>query len=106
MNGKLGKLTIIPIPGNKQAQRILLAGIGKKENLTNDTIRFVSGKIAQKARELKLKEFSIIAPPTFVWDSISAVSQIIEGAKISLYKFDKFKAEKSDKSPDLTIISS
>ena len=104
MNGKLGKLTIIPIPGNKQAQRILLAGIGKKENLTNDTIRFVSGKIAQKARELKLKEFSIIAPPTFVWDSISAISQIIEGAKISLYKFDKFKAEKSDKSPDLTII--
>jgi len=104
MNGKLGKLTIIPIPGNKQAQRILLAGIGKKENLTNDTIRFVSGKIAQKARELKLKEFSIIAPPTFVWNSISALSQIIEGAKISLYKFDKFKAEKSDKSPDLTII--
>ena len=104
MNGKLGKLTIIPIPDNKQAQRILLAGIGKKENLTNDTIRFVSGKIAQKARELKLKEFSIIAPPTFVWNSISALSQIIEGAKISLYKFDKFKAEKSDKSPDLTII--
>ena len=57
MNGKLGKLTIIPIPGKKQAQRILLAGIGKKENLTQDTIRFVSGKIAQKARELKLKEF-------------------------------------------------
>ncbi|KRO31943.1 MAG: aminopeptidase, partial [Nitrosopumilus sp. BACL13 MAG-120910-bin56] len=45
-------------------------------------------------------------PPTFVWNSISAVSQIIEGAKISLYKFDKFKADKSDKSPDLTIIVS
>ena len=106
MNGVLGKLTIIPIPGNKRAQRILLAGIGKKENLTNDTIRFVSGKISQKARELKLKEFSIITPPTFVWNSISAVSQIIEGAKISLYKFDKFKDVKSDKSPDLTIIVS
>ena len=51
MNGVLGKLTIIPIPGNKRAQRILLAGIGKKENLTNDTIRFVSGKISQKERE-------------------------------------------------------
>ena len=58
MNGKLGKITIIPIPGKKQTQRILLAGIGKKENLTQDTIRFVSGKIAQKVRELKLKEFS------------------------------------------------
>ena len=106
MNGELGKLTIIPIPGKKQAQRILLAGIGEKENLTQDTIRFVSGKIAQKARELKLKEFSIITPPTFVIDSISAVSQIIEGTKMSLYKFDKFKTEKVDKSPDMTIIVS
>ena len=106
MNGKLGKLIIIPIPGKKQAQRILLAGIGKKENITNDTIRFVSGKIAQTARELKLKEFSIIVPPTFVNDSVSSISQIVEGTKMSLYKFDKFKAEKQDKSPDRTIIVS
>jgi len=106
MGGKMGKLTIIPVPSKKQAQRILLAGIGKKENITQDTIRFVSGKIAQKARELKLKEFSIIVPPTFVMDSISSVSQIIEGTKMSLYKFDKFKTEKVDKSPDITIIVS
>ena len=106
MNGKLGKVTIIPIPSKKQAQRILLAGIGKKENLTQDTIRFVSGKIAQKVKELRLKEFSIIAPPTFIYDSISSVSQIIEGTKMSLYKFDKFKTEKVDKIPDLTIIIS
>jgi len=106
MRGKLGKLTIIPISGKKQVQRILLAGIGKKENLTNDTVRFVSGKIAQKARELQLKEFSIITPPTFVCDSILSVSQIIEGSKMSLYKFEKFKTEKTNKSPDLTIIVS
>ena len=106
MEGKLGRFSIIPVPGKKPAQRILLAGIGKKENLTKDTIRNISGKIAQKARELKLKEFSIIAPPSFVIDQISSVSQIIEGSKMSLYKFDKFKAEKTEKSPDLTIIVS
>ena len=106
MEGKLGKLSIIPVPGKKSAQRILFAGIGKKENLTKDTIRAVSGKIAQKARELKLKEFSIITPPSFVTDQISSVSQIVEGSKMGLYKFDKFKAEKTDNSPDLTIIVS
>ena len=106
IEGKLGRFSIIPIPGKKPAQRILLAGIGKKENLTEDTIRNISGKIAQKARELKLKEFSIIAPPSFVMDQISSVSQIIEGSKMALYKFDKFKAEKTEKSPDLTIIVS
>ncbi|MEX0862097.1 leucyl aminopeptidase [Nitrosopumilus sp.] len=106
MEGKLGRISLIPMPGKNPAQRILLAGIGKKENLTNDTIRHVSGKIAQKSRELKLKEFSIITPPSFVMDSISSVTQIIEGCKMSLYKFDKFKAEKAEKSPDLTIIVS
>ena len=106
MEGKLGRFSIIPVPGKKPAQRIMLAGIGKKENLTKDTIRNISGKIAQKARELKLKEFSIIAPPNVVIDQISSVSQIIEGSKMSLYKFDKFKAEKAEKSPDLTIVVS
>ena len=106
MEGKLGKLSIIPLSGKKSTQRILLAGLGKKENLTKDTIRLVSGKIAQKARELKLKEFSIITPPSFVTDQISSVSQIVEGSKMGLYKFDKFKAEKADNSPDLTIIVS
>jgi leucyl aminopeptidase len=106
MEGKLGKLSIIPMPGKKPVQRILLAGIGKKENLTKDTIRFVSGKIALKARELKLSEFSIIVPPSFVTESISAVSQIIEGTKMALYKFDKFKTEKVETSPNLTIIVS
>ena len=106
MEGKLGKISIVPITGGKQAQRILLAGIGKKENITNDTIRFVSGRIAQKARELKLKEFSIIVPPTFVIEQNSSISQIIEGSKMALYKFDKFKSEKTDSSPNLTIITS
>lgn len=106
MEGKLGKMNIVPLSEKKPIQRILLAGIGKKENLTNDTIRFVSGKIAQKARELKLKEFSIISPPSFIHDPISTVSQIIEGTKMALYKFDEFKAEKTEPSPDLTIIVS
>ena len=106
MEGKLGKLSIIPVPGKKPAQRILLAGLGKKENLTKDTIRFISGKIAQKVRELKLKEFAIIAPPSFVVEQVSSVSQIVEGVKIALYKFDKFKTEKINNSPDLTVIVS
>ncbi len=106
MEGKLGKTSIIPLSGKNSVQRILLAGIGKKENMTNDTIRLVSGKIAQKARELKLKEFSVIAPPNFIAEPTSAVTQIIEGSKMALYKFERFKTEKVESSPDLTIIVS
>ena len=106
IEGKAGKLSIIPSTGKKQFQRILIAGIGRKEDITKDTFRQISGRIAQKARELKLKEFSIIVPPTFVMDQISSSAQIVEGAKMGLYKFEKFKAEKEENAPDLTIIVS
>ena len=106
MDGKLGRLSIIHTPGEKSIERILLAGIGKKEDITKDTIRMISGKMSQKARELKLKEFSVIMPPSFVTESNSAITQIIEGVKMALYKFDKFKSEKLDSVSEITIIAS
>ena len=94
LNGDLGKLCIIPIPNGKQVERILLAGIGRKDEITKDTIRSVSGKIAQKARELKLKDFTIIVPPSSLDDQSTTISQIVEGSKMSLYTFDEFKTKK------------
>ena len=106
IGGVFGKILVIPTTDRTASQRILLAGLGKKENFTNDTIRFVSGKIAQKARELKLKEFSIIVPPSSLIEPISSVSQIVEGCKMSLYKFEKYKSKKENDIPDLTILVS
>jgi leucyl aminopeptidase len=105
-NGDMGKMTVVPTNNKTLAKRTLLAGIGKKEKITNDTIRFVSGKIAQKASELKLKEFSIIPPPSYLIEPISTVSQIIEGCKMALYKFEKFKSKKEGSDPDLSILVS
>jgi len=106
INGEFDKIAIIPTNNQISAKRILIAGIGKKEKITNDTIRFISGKIAQKANELKLKEFSIISPPSSVIEPISSSSQIIEGCKMSLYKFEKYKSKKESSIPNLTIFVS
>ena len=105
LNGELGKLNIIPVPNGKQVERILLAGIGKKEELTKDVIRSVSGKISQKARDLKLRDFTIVVPPSSFNDQSDSISQIVEGSKMSLYTFDKFKTKKSEKSPNLILLA-
>ena len=104
MGGKFGKISVIPVKSS--TERILIAGIGKKEKFTKDTFRYVSGKIAQKARELNLKEFSIVCPPNSISDTASTVSQIVEGCKLSLYKFEKYKSEKNNNIPNLFIITS
>ncbi len=105
MNGEFGKIAVVPTNNKIPAKRILLAGIGKKEKINNDTIRFVSGKIAQKASELKLKEFLVISPPTSLMEPISAASQIIEGCKMSLYKFEKFKSKKESLDTNISIFA-
>jgi len=106
INGEFDKIAVIPTNNQISAKRILIAGIGKKEKITNDTIRFISGKIAQKANELKLKEFSIINPLSSTIEPISSSSQIIEGCKMSLYKFEKYKSKKESPLPNLTIFVS
>lgn len=103
--GKSGKLSIINTLELLPAKKILLAGLGNKKKISNDSFRFASGKIAQKARELGVSEFSIIIP-TEIGKESYVLSQIVEGIKLSLYSFDKFKNKKEKKSPDLTLLIS
>lgn len=99
MKGKMGATSVVYAPGT-QYQRILLAGLGP--DMEEDTIRFVAGRIAQKAVELGVKEFSIVSPDE------ASPSRIVEGVSMSLYKFDRFKSKKKDDDgtlPECTIVA-
>ena len=96
MKGKMGATSVVYAPGT-QYQRILLAGIGS--DMEEDTVRFVSGKIAQKAAELGVKEFSIVSPDE------ASPSRIVEGVSMSLYRFDRFKSKKGDALPECTVVA-
>jgi leucyl aminopeptidase len=104
--GKVGEISIIQTLGITPAKKILIAGLGPKNKLSTDVLRNITGKIAQKVRSLGLSEFSIVIPIGFPIDSDSSISAVVEGTMLSLYSFDKFKKEKSEKSPDLSILVS
>ena len=95
MKGKMGVTSVVYAPGSKYP-RMLLAGLG--DEVKEDTVRFVSGKIAQKAVELGVKEFSIVSP-----DDESA-SRIVEGVSMSLYRFDRFKSKQGKALPECTVV--
>ena len=107
INGEKGKISIIHSHKETPSERVLIAGLGKKNKLTSDVIRDVTGIITKKIHELKIKEFSIIIPNKTPIDNNQIISSIVEGANLSLYEFDLFKKEKSNnKEPDLTLLTS
>ena len=104
--GKIGGISIVSTLGIIPPKNILIAGLGPKNKLSTDVLRNVSGKIAQKIRSMGLPEFSIIVPSGFPIDSNSSISAIVEGSILSMYSFDTYKKEKSEKSPNLSILVS
>ncbi len=107
INGKKGKISIIHSHKEIPSDRVLIAGLGKKNKLNSDVIRDVAGIITKKIHELKIREFSIIIPEKTSIESNQIISSIVEGANLSLYEFDLFKKEKSNnKEPDLTLLTS
>lgn len=104
--GKIGGISIVSTLGIIPPKNILIAGLGPKNKLSTDVLRNVSGKIAQKIRSMGLPEFSIIIPSGFPIDSNSSISAIVEGSILSMYSFDTYKKEKSEKSPNLSILVS
>jgi len=104
--GKIGSISIVSTLGIISPKNILIAGLGPKNRLSTDVLRNVSGKIAHKIRSMGLPEFSIIVPSSFPIDLSSSISAIVEGSILSMYSFDTYKKEKSEKSPNLSILVS
>jgi len=102
---KLGAISIIHTHGMIPAQRILITGLGPKHKITHESLRSASGKIAKKASEIGLDEYTIVVPSGLPVNSKAAIISIVEGSKLALYSFDRYKKEKK-KTPNLTIISS
>ena len=107
IKGKKNKIAIIHSHGEIPAEKILIAGLGKKNKITSDIIRDVAGNVTKKIHDLGIKEFSILLPEKTSIKNETLISSIIEGANLSLYDFDLFRKEKNkSKEPDLTLLTS
>ncbi len=106
IKGKNGAIAIVNTFGMISPKKILIAGLGQRKKLSVDVLRDVTGKITQKIRSMGLLEFAISVPSNFPLDSNIAISTIVEGSLLSMYSFDIYKKEKSEPSPNLSILVS
>jgi leucyl aminopeptidase len=71
-------------------RRVLVAGLGKREEFDGEKARVAASAVAGKARELGAKSLSWALPEE------GAETGLVEGTILSLYKFDRFKSKKGD----------
>lgn len=89
--GTLGSSCVVHCFGRSPMARIMLVGLGRRSSLDKENVRVLAGKIAVKAMEINVREYSIKPFTRLTKDFAEA---ICEGTCLSLYKFEQYKSQK------------
>ncbi|MDW0198933.1 MAG: M17 family peptidase N-terminal domain-containing protein, partial [Nitrososphaeraceae archaeon] len=87
---KDGTMCIIHNNVGSDIKRVLLLGMGNRENLDTEKTRNLTGKVVNKAKELAISEFVLAPFDEMDEDHLSA---IVEGIKLSDYSFSNYKKD-------------
>lgn len=89
--GKLNQIIILYPTGKRKPLRLMLVGLGKKNEYTLETLRTISGRIALQCRELNVAEYTFLLPVENVRTLLpAAVEASVQGAELALYKFTSY----------------
>jgi len=89
IKGKLGELTLIHTLGKISARRVVVAGLGKQQELTLDRIRRIVAEAGRFLRGKGIKRVATIAHGTGIGgiEPQKAAQAIAEGSILGLYTF-------------------
>jgi leucyl aminopeptidase len=95
--GKSGESAYVHNPGDMKARRLLLLGVGKKEEFTTDGVRKLAGTAARTLRGKKARSFALLRRSQLpVGEGAQAAT---EGALISLFDPDKYHTSDKTENP-------
>jgi leucyl aminopeptidase len=98
VKGKLNELTLIHTLGKLEAGRVLVAGLGKQEKFTLDSIRGLMAEACKYLRKLGVKRAATIVHGAGIGglDAEKAVQAIAEGSILGLYTFRRHITKESE----------
>ncbi|MBM4145573.1 MAG: leucyl aminopeptidase [Nitrospira sp.] len=103
-SGKQNELLLLPAPMDTKPERILLAGLGKKDKISKEKVRQAGGKSAVFLRDMGMKK---IALSTRALSSLKmSATDFIEGSLLGLYTFKKYIHENKTKKINSLILLS
>ncbi len=106
LTGKYKEIVVFPsfdrIPGN----RVLVVGLGKRQDFTLDRVRDVSAAVACKVRDMGLRTFATIVHGAGVGslDLADATEAVVEGTLLGLYRNTEHKTEADKKKIDAVTL--
>jgi len=103
-NGKHKKVLCIPAPEGLKSERLVLVGLGKKNEISPERIRQAGGKTSDALRSAGMKKLAL---STAVLSSLDiSPAEFVEGFLLGLYSFDKYLSRKDKKKIDTFMLLS
>ena len=98
IRGKEGEMTLVHTLGKMVPSRVLVAGLGKAEEFEEETVRRVSANACQFLRRRGVSTVATIAHGAGIggMESGTSAQAIVEGSRLGLYRFDKYKTGDED----------
>lgn len=93
--GKSGSSAVTRIGGGSAIRKLILIGLGKKDELSLDSLRLGAAAVARLGKKEKVKSLGINFP--VVENEASTTTAIAEGMILSLHQDNRFKSEPEDK---------
>jgi leucyl aminopeptidase len=92
---KLEKVAV----AHRDGRRVLLAGLGKREELDAERARLAAAAAAKRARELAARSLAWAAP-----EGDGVAGGLVEGTLLALYRFDELKSSADDGRPEIASL--
>lgn len=103
-SGKHNEVMCVPAPEDLKAERLVLVGLGKKNEIFPEKVRQAGGKASHYMRDKGIRK---IALSTSVLSSLKiSPVEFLEGLLLGQYTFDKYREEKDKKLINTFIVLS
>ncbi len=99
-HGKDKEVAVVYLGNGFKAKKVVLIGLGEKKELTLEKYRRAAAAGAKRSRAMKAQTIAFELPAN-LRDKENSFLAFVEGAYLSLYRYDKFLSKKKDDDVDV-----
>lgn len=96
--GETGQTMLVHTQGKVPAKKVILVGLGKKEEFDLNAVRKVAASAAKKAEAVEAKKVASVLHGAGRLDGQDCAQALVEGTILGCYKFTKYKSEDKGRS--------